>query len=172
MTYGSSWARDWIQAAAATYAIAATYTRSFKPLHRAEDWTCTSGMTQAATNQILNPLWRRRNSFNIFWKKVYLCFRNSLVVQVRDPVLSLQQLALLLQCRFDPWLGNFHRLQTWPKKKKHILLTTYFKPVNSLSRKWITTVLNTKLEKIVKRPAIPKMTKFNTLKKLHPLLHT
>lgn len=32
---------------------------------------------------------------------------------------------------------------------------SYLRPVSSLSKKWITTVLNTKLEKMVKRPAIP-----------------
>lgn len=32
---------------------------------------------------------------------------------------------------------------------------SYLSPVSSLSRKWMTTVLNTKLEKIVKSPAMP-----------------
>lgn len=49
-------------------------------------------------------------------------------------------------------------------KKCIYVLNTYFKPVNSLSKKWMTTVLNTKLEKIVKRPAIPKLTKFKQKK--------
>lgn len=36
--------------------------------------------------------------------------------QVKDPVLSLQQLGSLLWLRFKPWLGDFHMLQVWPKK--------------------------------------------------------
>ena len=38
--------------------------------------------------------------------------------QVKDLVLSLQQLGLLLWYRFDPWPGNFHMPWLWPKKKK------------------------------------------------------
>ena len=47
---GSSQARDWIQAAAVTYASAA---QSFNPLHWARDWTCTSTVTQAAAVKFL-----------------------------------------------------------------------------------------------------------------------
>ena len=36
--------------------------------------------------------------------------------QVKDPVLSLQQLGLLLWCGFNPWPGNFH--MPWVQKKK------------------------------------------------------
>ena len=43
---------------------------------------------------------------------------------VEDPVLSLQQLGLLLWCGFDPWPGNFRMPWVWlppPEKseKKH-----------------------------------------------------
>ena len=54
----------------------------------------------------------------------WLHFKNislgsSLVAQrVMDPALSLQRLRLLLRCRFDPWSGNFHMPQVWPKKRK------------------------------------------------------
>ena len=45
--------------------------------------------------------------------------RTSLVVQcVKDPALSLLWLRSLLWREFDPWPGNFHMLQIWPKKKK------------------------------------------------------
>ena len=45
--------------------------------------------------------------------------RSSLEVQwVEDPVLSLQQLRLLLWYRFDPWPGNFHMPRSRPKKNK------------------------------------------------------
>ena len=48
-------------------------------------------------------------------KKISL--RSSLVVQwVKDLALSLQQLGLLLWCRFDPWPGNYHMLWVWPEK--------------------------------------------------------
>ena len=40
-----------------------------------------------------------------------------MVQWVNDLVLSLQWLGLLLWCRFDPWSGNFHISQAWPKKK-------------------------------------------------------
>ena len=37
------------------------------------------------------------------------CLRNLLVAQgAKDPVLSLQQLGLLLWHVFSPWPGNFH----------------------------------------------------------------
>ena len=36
--------------------------------------------------------------------------------QVKDPVLSQQQLRSLLRCRFDPWPGNW--VQARKKKKK------------------------------------------------------
>ena len=37
--------------------------------------------------------------------------------QIKDLTLSLQQLSLLLWHRFDLWLGNFHLLWLWQKKK-------------------------------------------------------
>ena len=37
---------------------------------------------------------------------------------VEDPVFLLQQLRLLLWYMVDPWPGNFHIPQAWPKKKK------------------------------------------------------
>ena len=37
--------------------------------------------------------------------------------QVKDLVLSLQQLGLLLCFRFDPWPGSLHMLWAWPKSK-------------------------------------------------------
>ena len=37
--------------------------------------------------------------------------------RVKDLVLSLQRLSLLW-CGFDPWLGNFHLIQVWPKKER------------------------------------------------------
>ena len=40
-----------------------------------------------------------------------------MVEQIKDPVLSLQQLRSLPWCRFDPWPGNFHRLQAQQKKQ-------------------------------------------------------
>ena len=43
---------------------------------------------------------------------------HSLVVQqVKDPMLSLQQLGLLLWHGFNPWPWNFHVLQAQPKNK-------------------------------------------------------
>ena len=38
--------------------------------------------------------------------------------QVKDLVLSLQQLRLLLWLRFDPWPGNLHMPWAWPHKRK------------------------------------------------------
>ena len=38
--------------------------------------------------------------------------------QVKDPVLSLQQLRSLLWHGFDPWPGNVHMPQLQPEKKK------------------------------------------------------
>ena len=44
---------------------------------------------------------------------------HSLVVQqVKDPMLSLQQLGVLLWHGFDPWPGNLHMPQVWPNKVK------------------------------------------------------
>jgi len=37
---------------------------------------------------------------------------------VKDLVLSLQWLGSLLRHSFNPWLGNFHMPQAWPKKKR------------------------------------------------------
>ena len=39
-----------------------------------------------------------------------------MVQQIKDPALSLQQLASLLWLRFHPWPGHFHVLQAWEKK--------------------------------------------------------
>ena len=36
----------------------------------------------------------------------------------KDPASSLKQPGSLLQCRFDPWPGNFHMLCAWPEKTK------------------------------------------------------
>lgn len=36
-----------------------------------------------------------------------------------------------------------------------VYLVTYFRPVSSFPKKWMTTVLNTKLENTVNNPAIP-----------------
>ena len=56
--------------------------------------------------------------FVTLYKKV---LRSSLVVEgVEDLALSLQQLRSLLWRGFDPWPGNIHMLQLWPKKKKHL----------------------------------------------------
>ena len=53
--------------------------------------------------------------FVTLYKKV---LRSSLVVEgVEDLALSLQQLRSLLWRGFDPWPGNIHMLQLWPKKK-------------------------------------------------------
>ena len=44
-----------------------------------------------------------------------------MVQWVKDLVLSLQRLGLLLWCRFDPWLRNFHMSQkNFFKLKKKI----------------------------------------------------
>jgi len=44
--------------------------------------------------------------------------RSSLVAQkVKDLALSLQWFGLLLWCKFNPWLRNFHRPQAQPKEK-------------------------------------------------------
>ena len=43
---------------------------------------------------------------------------SSLVAQkVKDLALSLLWLWLLLWCGFDPWPGNFHMPQVWPKNQ-------------------------------------------------------
>ena len=39
-----------------------------------------------------------------------------LAQQVKDLALSLMCLTLLLWHRFNPWRGNFHMPQAWPKK--------------------------------------------------------
>ena len=36
--------------------------------------------------------------------KIYSLGASTMVQQVKDPVLSLQELRSLLRCRFDPWL--------------------------------------------------------------------
>ena len=45
--YESSWAREWIWAAVATYATAVAMLDPFNPLCWARDWTHTSAATQA-----------------------------------------------------------------------------------------------------------------------------
>lgn len=45
--YESSWVRDWIQAAAVTYATAAAIADPFNPLHQARDETLPSTAAQA-----------------------------------------------------------------------------------------------------------------------------
>ena len=37
---------------------------------------------------------------------------------VKGPALSLQRHGALLWHRLDPWPGNFHMPQAWPKKEK------------------------------------------------------
>lgn len=49
-------------------------------------------------------------------KEIWVAFSCGLAV--KDPVLSLQQLASLVRCGFDPWHGCFHTPWAWPKKKK------------------------------------------------------
>ena len=44
---------------------------------------------------------------------------------VKDPALSLQQLGLLLWCRFDPWPGNLHMPQVWPPQKRVSIITLF-----------------------------------------------
>lgn len=49
-------------------------------------------------------------------------------------------------------------LVTWnvmTRKDNMLKVCPYLRPVSSLSRKWMTTVLKTKLENMVKRPAMP-----------------
>ena len=41
-----------------------------------------------------------------------------MVKGVKDLVVSLQQLGSTVWPRFDPWPGNFHMVQVWPKKTK------------------------------------------------------
>ena len=53
-TYGSSWARDGIQAAATIYATVAS-TPDPNPLCRARDRICASAVTQATTETTLSP---------------------------------------------------------------------------------------------------------------------
>ena len=55
--------------------------------------------------------------------------RSSIVAQqVKDPVL-LQWCGTLLWLWFDPWPGNFHMRQAWPKKpKKSKCLTVAYTP--------------------------------------------
>ena len=44
---------------------------------------------------------------------------------VKDLVLSLQWLGSLLWCRFDPWPGSIHMLQSQPQTEKKIRFTVY-----------------------------------------------
>lgn len=57
-----------------------------------------------------------------------------------------------LEVRTEPSTGVFNRDAD---KKGQCAECPYLRPVSSLSRKWMTTVLNTKLENMVKRPAMP-----------------
>ena len=52
-----------------------------------------------------------------------------MVQRVKDPVLSLQQLGLLLWCRFDPWPGYFYMLWAQPTSKKIKMSCGYGVPV-------------------------------------------
>ena len=52
-SYGSSQARDWIQAAAATYDTTSDNTQSINPLCCAGDQTCSPAATQAAAVKFL-----------------------------------------------------------------------------------------------------------------------
>ena len=45
--------------------------------------------------------------------------------QVKDLVLSLQQLRSLLWHGFNPWPGNFHMPQAWPKKCEFVTLSNF-----------------------------------------------
>lgn len=49
-------------------------------------------------------------------------------------------------------------------------LFSYLRPVSSLSRKWMTTVLNTKLENIVKRPAMPAREQKSDIYRVHNVM--
>ena len=51
-----------------------------------------------------------------------------MVQQVKDLVLSLQQLGLLLWRGFDPWPRNFHILQEGERKKKKKRMWLYHLP--------------------------------------------
>ena len=62
---------------------------------------------------------------NVHFKKTtcvhfqIIIIRSSLVAQwVKDPAWSLQQLGLLLWCKFHSWVGNFHIPLVRQKKKK------------------------------------------------------
>ena len=58
-------------------------------------------------------------------------FRSSLVAQwVKDPMLSLQQLGLLLWHGFDPWPKNFHMARVQPKKNWLVLCYVDFTLMN------------------------------------------
>lgn len=58
-----------------------------------------------------------------------------------------------LKDRIKLFIARFWK-SSW-KKGPFYRVCPYLRPVSSLSRKWMTTVLNTKLEKMVKRPAMP-----------------
>ena len=42
-----------------------------------------------------------------------------MVLKVKDPAFSLQQLGSLLWCGFDPWPRNIHLSKNWQKKKRN-----------------------------------------------------
>ena len=64
MAYGSSLARDWLWAAAATQARASGMPDLFNPLHWDGDPACTSCNNPSGCRQILSPLRHSRNSKN------------------------------------------------------------------------------------------------------------
>ena len=61
--YGSSRARDWIRATAATYATAAAMLDPFNPLCQAKDQTCASAATTGAAVRFLTHCTRAETPF-------------------------------------------------------------------------------------------------------------
>lgn len=60
-----------------------------------------------------------------------------------------------LEVKRQPFVIGRDRLKKWKERQWNRWTYPYLRPVSSLSRKWMTTVLNTKLENIVNRPAMP-----------------
>lgn len=48
----------------------------------------------------------------------------------KDPALILQQLTLLLWCRFDAWPGKLHMPQAWPKQNVDMRFTRFLKMIS------------------------------------------
>ena len=46
---------------------------------------------------------------------------------VKDGGLSLQQLGLLLWCRFEPWPKNFDMLRVQPKKTHSYMISKFYR---------------------------------------------